>query len=595
MGALSAVPDPQRDRFLSRIPFFGPVVASRLRRAWATNVSTGGIGLTGFLAESEAIEAGDELQLEFVLGDTKVEGCETLCVLGRVAWTGVVGPDGRIGLGVQFRGVPGRIQAALGAFIDEHRPRVLVALANAEEKEMARRALGELELDYADELVEIDEPRVRACASVIGFPRDGAALKAFVEAVTQHARSGMVPGELPLPPITLCTAVGLDRILPLFDSANDCEVFRPPYDRRALSLAVERSCKQWAVQLELRWASLQLEGIARRRQPEPSRAPELPSHAPNIVRVSPAMQKVYELIGTVAVHDVPVLLTGETGTGKEMAAREIHARSKRSKTPFVAQDCGALTETLLESELFGHVRGAFTGAMSDHPGLFQIADGGTIFLDEVQNTSPSLQAKLLRVVEVGEVRPVGGAKPRSVDVRLIVACNVDLRQAVKQQRFRSDFFYRLNRFPIELPPLREHVEDILPLTRYFVKVFSERLERPLVRIDARAESALLAYDWPGNIRELKNAIERALLLTPVGEPLRWDVLPDDVRGGARADAPDLGLEAQVDGFERRIIQMALDRNGGVIARAARELRVNAVTLSRKMRRLGLLEESQPGG
>jgi len=180
MGALSAVPDPQRDRFLSRIPFFGPVVASRLRRAWATNVSTGGIGLTGFLAESEAIEAGDELQLEFVLGDTKVEGCETLCVLGRVAWTGVVGPDGRIGLGVQFRGVPGRIQAALGAFIDEHRPRVLVALANAEEKEMARRALGELELDYADELVEIDEPRVRACASVIGFPRDGAALKAFV-------------------------------------------------------------------------------------------------------------------------------------------------------------------------------------------------------------------------------------------------------------------------------------------------------------------------------------------------------------------------------------------------------------------------------
>jgi transcriptional regulator with PAS, ATPase and Fis domain len=295
-------------------------------------------------------------------------------------------------------------------------------------------------------------------------------------------------------------------------------------------------------------------------------------------------------VSTVAGHDVPVLLTGETGTGKEMAAREIHARSKRVKTPFVAQDCGALTETLLESELFGHVRGAFTGAMSDHPGLFQIADGGTIFLDEIQNTSPTLQAKLLRVVEVGEVRPVGGAKPRRVDVRLIVACNVDLKQAVKQQHFRSDFYYRLNRFPIELPPLRDHVEDILPLTRYFVKILSERLGRPLARIDARFESALLAYDWPGNIRELKNAIERALLLTPFGEPLRWDVLPDDVRGGARADSPDLGLEAQVEKFESRIIQMALERNGGVIARAARELRVNAVTLSRKMRRLGLLEE-----
>jgi len=591
MGALIAVADAQGDRFLSRIPFFGPVVASRLRRAWATNVSIGGIGLTGFLAGSEALEPGDELELEFVLGDTKTGSGEPLSVLGRVAWTGVVGPDGRLGLGVQFRDLPARTQAALGAFIEEHRPRVLVALANAEEQEMVRRSLVDLDLDLVDDLSELDEPRVRACASVIGFPRDGAVLKAFVEAVTQHARSGMVPGELPLPPITLCTAVGLDRILPLFESANAYEVFRPPYDRRALSLAVERSCKQWAVQLELRWASLQLEGIARRRhQTEPSRAPELPSHAPNIIRVSPAMQKVYELIGTVAGHDVPVLLTGETGTGKEMAAREIHARSKRSKTLFVAQDCGALTETLLESELFGHVRGAFTGAMSDHPGLFQIADGGTIFLDEIQNTSPTLQAKLLRVVETGEVRPVGGAKPRSVDVRLIVACNVDLRQLVKQQRFRSDFYYRLNRFPIELPPLREHVEDILPLTRYFVKLFSERLERPLTRIDARVESALLAYDWPGNIRELKNAIERSLLLTPVGEPLRWDVLPDDVRGGAHAEVPDLGLEAQVEEFERRIIQMALDRNGNVIARAARELRVNAVTLSRKMRRLGLLEE-----
>ncbi len=590
MGALIAVADEGSDRYLARIPFFAPVVASRLRRSWATNLSTGGIGLTGFLDGSEALEPGDEVELEFVLGDTKTGTGESLSVLGRVAWTGVVGPDGRLGLGVQFRELPPRTQGLLGAFIDEHRPRVLVVLANPEEKDLARRALAELELDCVDDLAELDEQRVRACASVIGFPRDGGVLKSFVEAVTRHARSGMVPGELPLPPIMLCTALGLERILPLFDSAEGYEVFRPPYDRRALSLAVERSCKQWAMQLELRWASLQLEGIARRRQVEPSRTPELPSHAPNIIRVSPAMQKVYELISTVAVHDVPVLLTGETGTGKEMAAREIHARSKRSKTLFVAQDCGALTETLLESELFGHVRGAFTGAMSDHPGLFQIADGGTIFLDEIQNTSPTLQAKLLRVVEVGEVRPVGGAKPRSVDVRLIVACNVDLKTAVKQQQFRSDFFYRLNRFPIELPPLRDHVEDILPLTRYFVKLFCDRLGRPLVRVDARVESALLAYDWPGNIRELKNAIERALLLTPAGEPLRWDVLPDDVRGGARSEEPELGLEAQVEKFERRIIQIALDRNGGVIARAARDLRVNAVTLSRKMRRLGLLGE-----
>jgi transcriptional regulator with PAS, ATPase and Fis domain len=290
---------------------------------------------------------------------------------------------------------------------------------------------------------------------------------------------------------------------------------------------------------------------------------------------------------TVAVHDVPVLLTGETGTGKEVTAREIHARSRRAHTPFVAQDCGALTETLLESELFGHVRGAFTGAFADHPGLFQAADGGTIFLDEIQNTSPALQAKLLRVVEQGEVRPVGGQKARRVDVRLIAACNVDLRAAIKGQQFRADFYYRLNRFPIELPPLRAHVEDILPLTRYFVKTLSEQLGRPLARVEPRAEAALVAYDWPGNIRELRNAIERALLLTPPGDPLRWEVLPDDVRGRDAGEAA-LGLDAQVEAFERRVVQTALERSGGVIARAARELQVNPVTLARRMRRLGLL-------
>jgi transcriptional regulator with PAS, ATPase and Fis domain len=304
------------------------------------------------------------------------------------------------------------------------------------------------------------------------------------------------------------------------------------------------------------------------------------------------MQRVYELIQTVAVHEVPVRLNGETGTGKELAAREIHALSKRSKTPFIAQDCGALTETLLESELFGHVRGAFTGATSDHPGLFQIADGGTIFLDEIQNTSPALQAKLLRVVEEGEVRPVGGTRPRRVDVRLIAACNVDLKAAVKDARFRADFFYRLNRFPIELPPLRAHAEDIMPLATYFVGMVCEAHGRAAERIDPRMESALVSYAWPGNIRELRNVIERSLLLTPPGEPLRWETLPDEVRGGnsvAQSYVDARGaLEAQLEAFERRVIQTALERNEGVIRRAARELDVNAVTLARKMRRLGLV-------
>jgi len=176
-----------------------------------------------------------------------------------------------------------------------------------------------------------------------------------------------------------------------------------------------------------------------------------------------------------------------------------------------------------------------------------------------------------------------------VNVRLIAACNVDLRQSIKDGRFRADFFYRLNRFPIALPPLRDHVEDILPLTRFFVEMLCESMGRKPLRIDPRVERTLLAYDWPGNIRELKNTIERALLLTPNDDPVRWETLPAEVRSGTDLSAPsDRGLEAQVEEFERKIIQMALDRNDNVIRRAARDLAVNPVTLSRKMRKLGLL-------
>jgi transcriptional regulator with PAS, ATPase and Fis domain len=344
----------------------------------------------------------------------------------------------------------------------------------------------------------------------------------------------------------------------------------------------------------MRWASLQLEGLAAAQQSITQPIPSVRSgKATRVIRKSALMQRVYELIETVAVHDVPVLLTGETGTGKELAAREIHALSKRANQPFVAQDCGALTETLLESELFGHVRGAFTGATTDHPGLFQVADGGTIFLDEIQNTSPTLQAKLLRVVEEGEVRPVGGAKPRQVNVRLIAACNVDLKQAVKNQRFRADFYYRLNRFPIDMPPLREHRDDIIPLLEMFVPMLCEQLGREIPQIDPRVERMLVAYHWPGNIRELKNAIERALLLTPSGHPLACDVFPADVRGQEQPSRePAIGLDSQVDDFERRLIRSALERNDGVIRRAARELAINAVTLSRKIKRLGLDTRSE---
>jgi DNA-binding NtrC family response regulator len=573
-------------RLEPRVPFFAPVAAPGLSRCWATNISAGGLGLTAFIGNGAPPERGDELELELVLGDSKY----TLRTIGRIAWTTIVRPDGRLGLGVQFHEISAAARAALAVFLAHHRPRALVAMASPAEVELATHALTDLAVEVVENALAIDEELLRSAASIVVFCHDADRLVEFLDTMAERAGASPVPVDVPLAPVTLCTTIDSDRLLPLFTEGRIYQALRPPFDRRTLRLAVERSCERWAMQVELRWASLQLEGLAAARQHTTTAAdPGSPRHAANVVRESTSMQRVYELIATVAVHDVPVLLMGETGTGKELAAREIHTLSKRSHMPFIAQDCGALIETLLESELFGHVRGAFTGATTDHPGLFRIADGGTIFLDEIQNTSPGLQAKLLRVVEQGEVRPVGGPKPMRVNVRLIAACNIDLRQSIKDGRFRADFFYRLNRFPIALPPLREHVEDILPLTRFFVEMLCESMGRKPLRIDPRVERTLLAYDWPGNIRELKNTIERALLLTPNDDPVRWETLPAEVRAGTDLSATsDRGLEAQVEEFERRIIQMALDRNDNIIRRAARDLAVNPVTLSRKMRKLGLM-------
>jgi len=577
--------DSRIDRLEARVPFFAPVVASGLSRCWATNISSGGIGLTAFVASDNPPSRGDEMELELVLG----EGKASIRVISRVAWIGRLRPDGRLGLGAQFSEITPSARTTLAMFLAEHRPRVIVALASQSEKELARLALQDLHIEVVDEPDHVDGELLRSCASVLVFCNDADRVAEFMDAMGERTVASTIPSDIPLAPITLCSDLPSDLILQLVTEGKVYQALRPPFDRGLLSLAIERSCERWALQLELRWASLQLEGIASTQQQLIRGRSGLASPHVSIIRESAAMRRVYELIATVAVHDVPVLLTGETGTGKELAAQEIHALSKRAKTPFVAQDCGALTESLLESELFGHVRGAFTGATSDNPGLFQIADGGTIFLDEIQNTSPGLQAKLLRVVEQGEVRPVGSPKSRRVDVRLIAACNVDLRQAVKEQRFRADFFYRLNRFPIELPALRDHREDIVPLAHFFLERFCEGMARTNHRFENRVEKAMFAYDWPGNIRELKNTVERALLLTPPGETIRWDSLPAEVRGGDDSPrSPDAGLDAQLASFERTLIRTVLDRNEGVIRRAARELDVNAVTLSRKMRRLGLI-------
>ncbi len=287
-----------------------------------------------------------------------------------------------------------------------------------------------------------------------------------------------------------------------------------------------------------------------------------------------------------APRKVVVLIEGETGVGKEMIAKTLHQQSDRRDRPFIVQDCGTLTETLLDSELFGHVRGAFTGANADHPGIFVLADGGTVFLDEIQNTSPALQAKLLRVIETGEVRAVGGSRTRVTDVRVVAAANTDLDVAVREGRFRADLFYRLTVFPIRLPPLRARGQDILTLGKRLVATAAQSHSIDTPRLGNDAIDALLAYHWPGNVRQLKNVLERAVLLSG-GQTIGLKHLPDGLKG--QGDSPELlSLDARVASFERGLIAAAIDDADGVISRAAEHLQVNRVTLTRKAKAHGLL-------
>ena len=240
-----------------------------------------------------------------------------------------------------------------------------------------------------------------------------------------------------------------------------------------------------------------------------------------VIGKSKAMERVYGLLGKVIDSDTTVLLTGETGTGKEILARTIHRQSPRKDEPFVAVNCGAMAEQLLESELFGHKKGAFTGAVSDRPGLFEAADGGVLFLDEIGETSPGLQVRLLRALQEGEIRRVGEEQDRHVDVRVIAATNRDLRDEVSGGGFREDLFYRLSVFPIELPPLRQRREDIPELVRHFLGERQKKEGRGPEGLTAQAMDALGAYEWPGNIRELQNEVERAALLC--GDEARIDL------------------------------------------------------------------------
>jgi DNA-binding NtrC family response regulator len=339
-----------------------------------------------------------------------------------------------------------------------------------------------------------------------------------------------------------------------------------PFDPDELKLVVERALERRRLLQE----NVQLKGEVSSKY-----------RFENIIGASPAMQQVYRLIAQCAPTNSTVLITGESGTGKEQIARAIHYNSLRKDRPFVAVDCNSLTETLLESELFGHIKGAFTGAVASKKGMFEVARGGTLFLDEIGNISLSTQAKLLRVLQEREFRAVGDTRTQNADIRLITATNKDLKAMIAAGSFREDLFYRINIFPIHMPALRERRDDIPALAFHFLKLFRDELGKDVAEVSEDAMSALMHYDWPGNVRELENVVQRAMILAS-DKVVRCAHLGAIADGAWQADlevprnADELkrikkvAREKSVENIEKSFVLEALKRNDWNVTRSAGE-------------------------
>jgi two-component system response regulator HydG len=389
-------------------------------------------------------------------------------------------------------------------------------------------------------------------------------------------------------PVLLITAFGTIEIAVDAMKEGAFDFLTKPFGTDVLRLKIERG-------LELRRGRARAERLE--RENEILRA-EVEGGFDELVGQSEAMRRVYAIVDRVAPSDSSVFLFGESGTGKELVARALHHRSPRAQGPFVRVSCGALTETLLESELFGHEKGAFTGAIRRKLGRFELADGGTLFLDEVGDVTPGLQVKLLRVLQEREFERVGGEETIRVDVRVISATNKDLQEEVRAGRFREDLFYRLHVLPITLPPLRERLDDLPLLVRHFLEKLRPRTRHRVREVSEEALAALGAYRWPGNIRELENVLEQALVFSQ-GELLRAEDLPAQLRGGGRAvlAAPDLDkpLPEVLDELERTLIVRAYEKAGRVKTETARILGIKPSALYYKLEKYGLIEKGSGEG
>ena len=361
-----------------------------------------------------------------------------------------------------------------------------------------------------------------------------------------------------------------------------------PFDVDDLNLLVQRALDKRALEREV---------LGLRAALAPS-AVETPGGFEGIVGRHPEMVRIYQTVMQIAETPSTVLITGESGTGKELVARAIHQRGTRRSQPFVAVNVAALPDTLIESELFGHERGAFTGAHARKLGKFELAHGGTVFLDEIGSLRLDLQTRLLRVLQEREVERLGGTRPIPVDVRVLAATNVNLRQAVRERAFREDLFYRLNVVPIHLPPLRERRDDIAHLVQHFVRKFARECNRDIRAVSAGALETLIRYDWPGNVRELENVIHRAVVLarTPV---LHLQDIPLDVampETGARlGEDTGLPLRDACEQFERQYVLRVLESMNWNVSRAARKLAVHRNTVLAKLAAWNIHRPAAPDG
>lgn len=370
-------------------------------------------------------------------------------------------------------------------------------------------------------------------------------------------------------PVIVMTAFGNMETAIAALRAGAYDFITKPVEMDLLAAAIRRAVQKHQLQQEVRRLAEAVDRAA---------------HFGEIIGESPPMQAIYQQLAQIAQTDATVLLTGESGTGKELIARCIHRRSRRSGGPFVAVNCAAIPETLLESELFGHTKGAFTDARAERNGLFVQADGGTLMLDEIGDMPAAMQAKILRALEEQVIRPVGAERDLTVDVRIIAATNRDLEAAIEANTFRADLYYRINVIQIDLPPLRSRGADILLLAQHYLETFAGKMNKPVVGLQAPTAERLMAYNWPGNVRELRNVIERAVALT---QSDRLDVgdLPEKIREFETArvlfGGDDPKELVSLEEVQRRYISHVLDATGGNQTQAARILGVDRKTLYRK--------------